>query len=335
MTQPNVDASALGIPELTERAARDPIVRALLNGESTSLAAPLHFQCRGCGQHCCVNLSTPILITPPEAARIFWAIERNPTLKGYLEKGIRWGAMSIGGSTGLPLLRINYVPINIKKPDAGHQCPFLTPVFGGSPNEEPRWLGMAWCGIRAARPTTCRIFPLGRMGSGDGNALESWRYVIASRCPGFEPAKPGDAVPPGYTPPNDSQTVRAFLEGQIDTQQEEEKRFYLTQVIPAFMKAKLYAPTDDNEDGMLTERDAVTIIGAVLYSPPSAPRDSASDHALIMEWLNRMRDMPPTIVGVLQKARRISGEQPQADEQQQEVAPEPPTLLHLPADSAR
>jgi hypothetical protein len=86
---------------------------------------------------------------------------------------------------------------------------------------------MAWCGIREARPSVCRLFPVGRvlLAPNSADRPEAWEYRIVHRCPGFEPAGPGDATPPGYQPPDPKQTVRDWLAGQIDPDQEGEKEY--------------------------------------------------------------------------------------------------------------
>jgi|GEM_PF-3586455 len=269
--------------------AGNPLYQSFAAGQLIQYDGPLGFACRGCGHLCCIDKT--VLITPPEAARIIWYLRRHPQLEASLrERNIRWGSLFLGGSSGLPVLEINFIPLEAGNPNSPKYCPFLTPVYGGDP-QKPRWLNMAWCGIREARPSVCRIFPLGRVSFDLGNPQrpENWEYRIMERCPGFETANPGDAVPPGYQPPDSQQTIQAWLAQQIDPAQEEEKNFYLQTVIPAFMQAHLHASTDDCPEGILTEPLALAL-GQIFYSPPPPPLNSAEDHSIIMAWLGGLRD---------------------------------------------
>lgn len=270
---------------MSSTSAANPLLQTFARGEPIALDAPFGFACRGCGHRCCVN--TDVLVSPPEAARIIWYLERHPELAAL--KNSSWGELLIGGATGLPLMRLNFIALN----DETHYCPFLMPVC----DERHTWPRMAWCGIREARPAVCRIFPLGRMAATSnqtkqGNALD-YEYRIVERCPGFE-AAPDDQVPPDYTPPN-HQTVRAWLAKQIDLDQEAEKNFYIGEVLPAFMRAQLHAPTENSPDGLLTEGMALKLGHLLFYNPPPRPFETRQDHAVIMVWLKSMLDVVPII----------------------------------------
>ncbi len=101
-------------------------------------------------------------------------------------------------------------------------------------------------------------------------------------------------MPPDYTPPN-HQTVRAWLAKQIDLDQEAEKNFYIGEVLPAFMRAQLHAPTENSPHGLLTEGMALKLGHLLFYNPPPRPFETRQDHAVIMEWLTSMLDVVPII----------------------------------------
>ncbi len=265
-----------------------------------------------CGHLCCVD--TTVLVTPPEVARINWYLRRHPELEAALkDRDIRWGTMFLGGSTGLPVVQLDFVPFDERDPQSARHCPFLLPVYGSDP-EKPRWLNMAWCGIREARPSVCRLFPVGRvlLDPNSADQPEAWEYRIVQRCPGFEPAPLGEATPPGYQPPDPKQTVRAWLAGQMNPDQEREKEFYMHKVLPAFMAERLHAPTEDNPDGLLPEGIALPLLGRLLYSPPSPPSDSAQDHPAIMAWLEELRTRPKELKTILSEYLTEPDIQPRA-----------------------
>ena len=250
----------------------ESLARALARGEPVALDQPFGFACRGCGHQCCVN--TVVLVSPPEAARILWHLDRHPDLASRIEKP--WGTLQVGGSSGLPLIQLRFVPFenNLTR------CPFLAPVY----NTKGTWLQMAWCGIREARPTVCRLYPLGRMSAlGDDSRPHDQDYRIIDHCAGFEPAEAGH-VPPGYTPPG-NQTVREWVAQQVDAEQSAEKDYYLAKVVPAYVQAHLHAPTEDNPEGFLSESEALELGRQLFYNPPATPPDSQDDHQTIMAWL--------------------------------------------------
>lgn len=292
----------------------NPIYQKFTQGDPITYESPLGFACRGCGPLCCVN--TEVMVTPPEAARIIWYLDRHPKLADALRReNIRWGAMILGGSTGLPLVLLNFIPFKEDSPDDGRRCLFLAPVYGGDP-AGPHWLGMAWCAIREARPGPCRIFPLGRVIAGpkaDVNDPARWEYRIVARCPGFEPAAPDEPTPPGYAPPTPSQTVRHWVAQQLDSDQEMEKNFYMMQVVSAYMQRRLHAPTDDSPDGRLPEGAALAL-GRLFYAPPPAPADPADDHSVIMHWLASLAEQAPALEAALMDmpARARAGQRVEA-----------------------
>jgi Fe-S-cluster containining protein len=258
-------------------------------------------------------VDTTVLVTPPEAARITWYLHRHPELDAALkDREIRWGAMFLGGSTGLPIVQLNFVPLDERDPQSARHCPFLLPVYGSDP-EKPRWLNMAWCGIREARPSVCRIFPVGRvlLDPASTGRPEAWEYRIVYRCPGFEPASPGEATPLGYRPPDPKQTVGDWLASQIDPDQECEKESYMHHVLPAFMAERLHAPTDDSAGGLLPEAVVLALLGRLLYSPPSPPADPAQDHQVIMAWLKELQTRAAELTKMLSEYLSQSDQPPQ------------------------
>ncbi|MBN1889991.1 MAG: hypothetical protein JW850_18490, partial [Thermoflexales bacterium] len=117
------------------------------------------------------------------------------------------------------------------------------------------------------------------------------------------PAAPGEAVPPGYVPPDPGQTVRDWVTAQCDPEQDEEKAFYMGSVIPAFMAAGAHASTEHNT-GKLTEKAVLAMGERLFYNPPPAPGNPAQDHEVIMEWLAFLRDSAAAIEGLYCQARR-------------------------------
>ncbi len=101
-----------------------PLAQAFARAEPIGPDDPFPFTCRGCGQRCCVN--TDVLVSPPEAARISWHLARRSQL-AHLQFG-EWGALFIGGATGLPLVRLDFVPV---AEQLAH-CPFLVPLFSSA-----------------------------------------------------------------------------------------------------------------------------------------------------------------------------------------------------------
>lgn len=283
--------TALPVVEADPALLSNPLYRRFMTGDAVSYTSPLGFSCRGCGHLCCVD--TEVLVTPPEAARLIWYLRRHPELDAPLrDNGLQWGTMFLGGSSGLPVVQLNFIPFDEAEPDKGRHCPFLAPVYGAN----RRWLNMAWCTVRQARPGACRIYPVGRaIGQEDPNQPENWQYRIVSRCPGFEAAPSGEAAPPGYAPPDPTQTIQDWIAGQLDPEQERERNFYLREVVTAWMNAHLHAPTDDCPGGLLSESLAMTIGASVLYAAPSPPLDPANDHRTIMEWLGFLQGSVPAL----------------------------------------
>ncbi len=255
-------------------------------GKLTQRDARLGFACRGCGQLCCVD--TEVLVSPPEALRVEWLLKRRTDIAAPLRLGnIKWGKLFLGGSTGLPLLEINFVPLDPNKLEEGTACPFLAPVFVGD-----QWVRMAWCAIREARPAACRVFPVGRARL--DITKPEWEYRIMSRCPGFTQAVPGEPVPPGYAP-NPTQTVQDWLNEQCLPEQDQEKNFYLAQVVPAYLNAGLHASTPDKV-GMLPDEIAIGLLGRLFYGElPPLPSRPEYDHEAIMAWLKILIELVPAI----------------------------------------
>ena len=111
-------------------------------GESGS-NTPFPFACRGCGKLCCAD--TDVLVSPPEAARIAWYLKR----ERIILKNPHWGVLSLGGSTGLPVLKLAVAPWE-EAPGAHPYCPFHVPL----PGQE----NAARCGVYPVRPAPCRLF---------------------------------------------------------------------------------------------------------------------------------------------------------------------------------
>ena len=267
-------------------ATNNPLQLAFERGEPISQDAPIGFACRGCGHRCCVNMD--VLVSPPEAARILWHLERHPDLAARIAKP--WGTMQLGGSSGLPLTQLRFVPLG----DDLNRCPFLSPVY----NAQGEWQQMAWCAIRAVRPAVCRLYPLGRVTAlGDDGRAGEQDYRIIDRCAGFEPAPVGP-LPPRYTPPG-NQTVRQWVSEQVNADQTAEKTYYLTVVVPAFVTAHMHAPTDDNPGGVLSESDALELGRTLMYDPPAPPPDPGDDHAFLMAWLGSLARHVPELAAAL------------------------------------
>lgn len=261
--------------------------RTLANGEPIGFDDSFAFSCRGCGHLCCVNQE--ILISPPEAYRIAWAIDRNPLLREHIHSNhIQWAELFVGGSTGLPCLTLNFQESgNGLKP-----CPFLMPAI----DQHNKFVGLAWCAIHAARPSACRIYPLGRMmtmpeGAKSEADPATWTYRIVNRCDGFGYPISGP-VPPGYAPPDPKQSVRQFVSAQTDADLDSEKQFYLHDIIPAFMQAGLHAPTDQSPAGLLSEQFVTRTLGLPFYSPPPTPATPDLDHEAVLERLRLLAKLP-------------------------------------------
>ncbi len=245
--------------------------------------ASLGFSCRGCGQLCCVNQD--IFLTPPEFARIDWFLQRNPHFQQRLrDHNVQWAEMFVGNSTGLPNMKLAFLPFAAHEKEKGSYCPFLSPV-NQQVAGKAQPTGMHWCGLHHARPGACRIYPVGRI-STDSNGTN--RFVIVNRCPGFEAAPANTPLPPGYAPPDAKQTVNDWLRQEMLPALESEREFYIYHVVDALITAHAHAPTDDNPEGVLTDDESIALGLNLLYKPPAPPVDPTDDHAVMMAWLEAM-----------------------------------------------
>lgn len=249
---------------------------------------PMGFSCRGCGHLCCVNKT--IILAPPEATRIVWFLQRHPEKSAALaSRGGRWASASVSAVTGLPTLQLTFMPFDAARPQLGAHCVFLSPVFEGAAGGL-RYSGVAECAIHAARPSACRIFPLGLLRTSEARA----EYRVVERCPGFSPAQPGEPVWEGYRPPDPAVTVQAWAEQQLLREQTHEREWYFTEVVPAFQARDMHATTDDAPGGRLGDEDVLELV-ALFFGPPPRPDDPRDDHAAIMRWLEWLRDQADVV----------------------------------------
>ena len=248
---------------------------------------PFAFSCRGCGQHCCSN--TALFLMPPEAMRILWHLERNPAMAERLQaRGVRWGDLSIGHSTGLPTLQMIMQPTPNSREEP--RCPFLASVHR-TVGDQSIDTGMNWCSLHGARPVACRTYPLGML-SVDGEVTS---YAVTMRCPGFEKPSADDALPPDYAPPDPMQTVADWINAQIDQGQMDECQHYVNSVTAAYLEANCHATTDDNPGGSLNDDQVIRLGAEYFYRPIPAPADPAEDHATLMAWLDELVRALPMI----------------------------------------
>ncbi|MFN8548699.1 MAG: YkgJ family cysteine cluster protein [Candidatus Eisenbacteria bacterium] len=264
-----------------------PSLRALRDATPVGGDDRFDFSCRGCGQNCCVNMQ--IFISPPEAMRILWHLERHPEMATRLQRqGVRWGDLSIGYSTGFPTLQM-LMRRSAALPEV-ESCPFLAPVHRPDGDRSVP-TGMHWCSLHTARPVACRTYPLAVLGSAD----EELEYTIVSRCPGFEPAQDGEVVPPDYAPAPRTQTVASWRLGQSNAEQLKEVQHYTRVVLPAFNAAHCHAATEDNPGGVLSDDQTIQLGARFFYRPIPAPAAPADDHATLLRWMDELIAYLPTI----------------------------------------
>lgn len=264
-----------------------PSLRALRGATPVQGGDHFDFSCRGCGQNCCVNMQ--IFLTPPEAMRVLWHLQRHPEMATRLtQQGVRWGDLTIGFSSGFPTLQM-LMRRSAALPDV-ESCPFLAPVHRRDGDRSVP-TGMHWCSLHTARPAACRSYPLAVVGGADQDS----QCAIVSRCPGFEPAVEGDVVPPDYAPAPPTQTVASWRTGQSNPDQLVEVRHYSRIVLPAFTRAHCHAPTEDNPGGTLTDDQTIQLGARFFYRPIPAPADPAQDHATLLEWMEELVAALPAI----------------------------------------
>ena len=255
----------------------DPRITAFLDSPTIQLDEPFSFSCQGCGFLCCRDQI--IVLSLPEVCRIYWAIQRRPELKQFLDEGrIDWCQLTLGPDSGLPIMSINNIPLF--PGSEAEYCPFLAPVFDLS----GKFTDMAWCGIREGRPGACRIYPLGRVQVMGSNPLDlaAWEYRVISRCPGFDEPQLGTPRPPGYIPLSTPRTVRQFVEAQTDNDLSIELQAYGEQIVVPLMQSGLHAPTARAPRGRLPERFVMTVLASLLFQPPETPSSPELDHSAIM-----------------------------------------------------
>ncbi len=274
--------------------ADHPQVSALFEGEAVELDSRLSFSCRGCGHLCCAN--TEILVSPPEAARIMWHLSRQPDEFPALKQFQDWAELYVGESSGLPTAQLRFAAFNPNMPDFKN-CVFMQPVF----DKRGNWQKLALCGIHAARPAVCRLFPVGRYSLAESGA--EWRYRIVSRCPGFKRPPKGAHTPRGYQPPSYKQTVRDWVTTQAHHELDAEKDFFLFQVMIAFAEAQVRATTEGGQ-GLLTDDEVITLGRTMFFALPPAPPDPAQDHQAIMDWLALLRALVPEMRAKLDEIGR-------------------------------
>ncbi len=249
---------------MTDPYTSHPLYRGFAEGQPIGADDPFGFACRGCGHLCCAEKT--VLVMPPEAVRIHWHIARR-------DLGIaHWGALFLGGSSGLPVMALRF-------DHPGRRC-----VFSRTVRVHGRALG-ALCLLREARPGPCRTYPLGRAFTLEpATGVTTTEYRVTHLCPGFDPASP-EGLPDLQRPAPAGQTVASWLAGQLDPDQEAEKVHYLSSVVPAFMQARLHAPTEDQPAGRLPEALALRVLGPLLYPELPMPADPKDDHAAVIAWL--------------------------------------------------
>jgi uncharacterized protein len=116
-----------------------------------------------CFNHCCRDLNQ--VLTPYDVL----------CLKNYLNLASRefiqsYAVLYTGASSGLPVVSLRFGDNEEKR------CPFVTPEG---------------CSVYAARPSSCRIYPLARAlrrDRADGSLSEHFAVVRESHCQGFEQA---------------------------------------------------------------------------------------------------------------------------------------------------
>lgn len=269
------------LPELDKTMKNIP----LNSHQPSSGQTPFPFACRGCGKLCCADKN--VLVSPPEAARIAWYLEREGMDQDYPRS--QWGALVLGSSTGLPVLRLNFAQ-RPEEPDGPRYCPFLS-LTPDSPDH-----GM--CRVHPARPVSCRLYPLARLYDLH-NQVE--RYALLERCPGFDQAEPGEPTPPGYEPAPADQTVEGWASRSVQPEMDVEKRRYV-RVLEAYLRLGLHAPTRDNRNGQLSEQAALFLGRVLFYRLPAPPQEPNQDHAAILNWIDVLKASTGQVRALLSRA---------------------------------
>jgi uncharacterized protein len=114
-----------------------------------------------CFNHCCKDLNQAL--TPYDVVRL--KNHLHLTSREFLE---RYAVVYSGPATGLPVASLRF------SADRDHNCPFVTPDG---------------CKVYAARPSSCRIYPLARAiqrSRSDGRITEHYAVLKEDHCLGFE-----------------------------------------------------------------------------------------------------------------------------------------------------
>jgi hypothetical protein len=105
------------------------------------------------------------------------------------------------------------------------------------------------------------------------------------------------SFPIGYLRPDPNQTVEDWVCSQTDPEQEEEKNFYVFDVLREFLDAHIHAPMGESRDGILNERQALELGRMFIYNIPAAPKNPADDHKFIMAWLRLLKSLTVNFPG--------------------------------------
>ena len=128
-----------------------------------------------CFNHCCRDLNQAL--TPYDVLRLKTHLET--TSREFFQ---RYAIMYTGQASGLPVVSFRF------SPDALKNCPFVTPDG---------------CRVYAARPASCRIYPLARAlhrSRKDGRLNAYYALIEEPHCKGFNPSR--------------QQTVRQWIASQ-------------------------------------------------------------------------------------------------------------------------
>lgn len=113
-----------------------------------------------CFNHCCQDLIQAL--TPHDVLGLRTHLKLS--WPHFLE---RYAALYTGPGSGLPVVSMRFPP------SRGRRCPFVTPEG---------------CGVYAARPTSCRLYPVARAlqrSRQDGRLSEYFALIKESHCQGF------------------------------------------------------------------------------------------------------------------------------------------------------
>jgi Fe-S-cluster containining protein len=259
------------------------VIRAFLQGEEVKEGDPLAFKCRKCGK-CCHDSDT--LLVAPEFARIMWFMYRT----GMPLQRI--GNPFPGGSTGLPIMNLKKRAQMVGGVEK-QVCIFLSPTFRRNPAGKLEESGKWMCDIYPERPSVCRAYPLGRTIALPGMqklGLEMENhYCITNRCPGFDVPRAEEENEGAPSVSGESPlTVKQWFEKNINPDMAEERMYYLTQVVPAWMKGK----SRRNGDGSESNQHDPMEDAPFFFKPPAPPDDQKDDHKTIMQWLKALATMP-------------------------------------------